>query len=70
MKPVSQMNIGELAAYICSHLENQCLEQAVLVSYNKQINYKEIERWSRKEGKLDEYKKIKRKLSHINTNIH
>jgi len=33
----------------------QCLEQAVLVSYNKQINYKEIERWSRKEGKLDEF---------------
>ena len=41
----------------------QCLEQAVLVSHDRNVNLKEIERWSRKEGKLSEFKKIKKRLA-------
>lgn len=43
--------------------DRQCLEQAILVSHDEQINFKEIERWSRKEGKLTEFKKIKKMLA-------
>jgi len=41
----------------------QCLEQAILVARDKQLDYREIERWSRKEGKLSEYRKIKKRLA-------
>jgi hypothetical protein len=41
----------------------QCLEQAILVSHDAKVDYHEIERWSRKEGKLAEYKRIKKKLA-------
>ncbi len=40
--------------------DKQCLEQAILVSHDQVINFKEIERWSQKEGMLSEYKKIKK----------
>jgi hypothetical protein len=41
----------------------QCLEQAILVSRDKYLDYEEIERWSRKEGKFAEYEKFREKLS-------
>lgn len=41
----------------------QSLEQASLVSHDREVNFKEVERWSRKEGKLSEFKKIKKKLT-------
>jgi hypothetical protein len=37
----------------------QCLEQASLVAEAIEIDLKEIERWSRVEGKLGEFKRIK-----------
>jgi hypothetical protein len=38
--------------------DRQCLEQALLVAEGNKIDMKEIERWSEKEGKAEEYRKI------------
>lgn len=37
----------------------QCLEQAVLVANSEEIDLKEIERWSKGEGRLKEFNNIK-----------
>lgn len=37
----------------------QSLEQAIMVAKNQKINIKEIELWSRKENKLEEFNKFK-----------
>lgn len=42
--------------------DRQSLAQAVLISKAKKINLKEIENWSKREGKLEEFQKIKRKF--------
>jgi len=42
--------------------DNQCLEQAILVSKNNVIDLNEIERWSINEGKENEFNKIKEKF--------
>jgi hypothetical protein len=39
-----------------------CLEQAVLVACENQINIKEIERWSKKEGKGDKFEQFQGRL--------
>ncbi|MGA2507484.1 MAG: hypothetical protein ABSF80_08420 [Chitinispirillaceae bacterium] len=41
----------------------QCLEQAVLVAQNNPIDLPELRRWSENEGKLDEFKKIAKRLA-------
>jgi len=40
----------------------QCLEQAVLVAANNEVDLDEIERWSRHEGMLEKFSRIKGKL--------
>jgi hypothetical protein len=40
----------------------QCLEQAILVAQQNEIDLKEIERWSKAEGKLGEFKHIRHRL--------
>jgi hypothetical protein len=40
----------------------QCLEQAVLVAADNEVDLDEIERWSRHEGMLEEFSRIKGKL--------
>ncbi len=53
-----------LAGYF--HWEDlQCLEQAELVAKSNRINLKEIERWSKAEGKPEEFNRIKSRLSGI-----
>lgn len=42
--------------------DQQGLAQAVLVAKDQKVDFKEIERWSRTEGKLAEYKIFKEKL--------
>jgi hypothetical protein len=42
--------------------DRQCLKQAILVAKHHQINLAEIEEWSRNEGKLIEFNKIKGEL--------
>jgi hypothetical protein len=42
--------------------DRQSLAQAVLVAQSKEIDLSEIERWSRGEGKLQEFRKIRNKL--------
>jgi hypothetical protein len=44
--------------------DQQTLEQAVLVARAQHINLNEIENWSRREGKLKEFQKIKKLLVH------
>ncbi|NOY12320.1 MAG: hypothetical protein GXP51_01080 [Deltaproteobacteria bacterium] len=46
-----------LAAYYYWQ-DRQCLEQAILVAAENQIDFGEIERWSKKEGMIEEYRKI------------
>jgi hypothetical protein len=41
----------------------QCLEQASLVAEVNDVDLKEVERWSKVEGKLDEFRRIKNRLS-------
>jgi hypothetical protein len=41
----------------------QCLEQAVLVAADNEVDLDEIERWSRHEGMLEEFSRIKGKLA-------
>jgi len=43
----------------------QCLEQARLVASSSKIDLKEVERWSRGEGKLMEFKRFLDKLNSI-----
>lgn len=47
--------------------DRQSLEQAIMVSHDNIINYDELERWSRKEGKLVIYRKIKGMLANKGT---
>jgi hypothetical protein len=42
--------------------DRQCLKQAILVASKHNINYKELQEWSKSEGKLDEFKKVKNDL--------
>lgn len=42
--------------------DTECLKQAILVAQNNQIDIEEIERWSKGEGKLDQFKRIREKL--------
>jgi len=42
--------------------DQQCLEQAILVAHQNQIDLEEIERWSKGEGKGDLFKQIRDKL--------
>lgn len=43
--------------------DKQCLEQAILVAGTQEIDLEEIARWSKVEGKLGEFRKIKRLLA-------
>ena len=47
-----------LAAYY-HWQDRQCLEQAILVAADNQIDLAEVERWSGHEGMLEEFKQIK-----------
>lgn len=40
----------------------QCLEQAILVTQQNQIDIEEVERWSEGESKLEQFKQIREKL--------
>jgi hypothetical protein len=51
-----------LAAYYHWN-DAQCLEQAVLVAQTKEIDLDEVERWSKVEGKLDDFRRIKHRLA-------
>jgi hypothetical protein len=51
-----------LAAYYHWN-DAQCLEQAALVAQAKEIDLDEIERWSKAEGKLDEFRRIRHRLA-------
>jgi hypothetical protein len=42
--------------------DRQCLSQAILVSSENQIDIDEIRKWSDREGKLEEFKKISSQL--------
>ncbi|RJR35175.1 MAG: hypothetical protein C4567_14980 [Deltaproteobacteria bacterium] len=50
-----------LAAYF-HWQDRQSLAQAVLVAQSKEIDLSEIERWSKSEGKLQEFRKIRKQL--------
>ncbi len=41
----------------------QCLEQAVLVARSTDISMEEIERWSKVEGKLEDFKSFKERIT-------
>jgi hypothetical protein len=43
----------------------QCLEQAILVASNNDFNIAEIKRWSKNEGMLDKFLKIKNRFDHL-----
>ena len=45
----------------------QCLEQAALVAQAKEIDLDEVQRWSEAEGKLDEFKRIRHRLTAVET---
>jgi len=42
--------------------DHQCLDQAILVSHENQVDLREIERWSKGEGKLELFRQIREKL--------
>jgi hypothetical protein len=48
----------------------QCLEQACLVADATEIDLKEIERWSKIEGKLGEFKRIRKRFVRNETQTH
>jgi hypothetical protein len=50
-----------LAAYYHWN-DRQCLEQAVLVCQDNQVDFKEVERWSKNEGMIGKYKTFKEHL--------
>ena len=41
----------------------QCLEQAVLVARSNEISMEEIERWSKAEGKLEDFNLFKGRIT-------
>jgi hypothetical protein len=43
--------------------DRQCLEQSILVADAKEVDLLEIERWSKNEGKLREFRKIQKLLA-------
>jgi len=43
----------------------QSLEQAILVSRDNIVDFREVERWSRNEGMSDKYKIFKRKINQV-----
>jgi hypothetical protein len=45
------------------------LEQAILVAADNQIDLAEVERWSKHEGMLDEFKQIKDKLDNYSGSV-
>lgn len=42
--------------------DQQCLDQAILVAQDNRIDIKEIERWSKGEGKLEQFKQISKQF--------
>lgn len=42
--------------------DTECLKQAVLVAQNNQIDIQELERWSKGEGKIKQFKQIRKQL--------
>lgn len=50
-----------LAGYFYGN-DAQCLEQAVMVARNNHVDLKELRRWSKNEGKLEEFRKIAGRL--------
>jgi hypothetical protein len=42
--------------------DQQCLDQAILVAQENQIDLNEIQRWSKKEGKSDQFEQIRERL--------
>lgn len=42
--------------------DRQCLKQALLVASKHSVNLRELQEWSKSEGKLDEFEKIKNEL--------
>ena len=42
--------------------DTECQKQAVLVAQNNQIDIEEIERWSKGEGKLEQFRQIREQL--------
>ncbi|MCK5793539.1 MAG: hypothetical protein KAH12_02455, partial [Anaerolineales bacterium] len=45
--------------------DRQCLEQAILVAADNQIDLAELERWSRHEGMRENFRQIKGKLKSV-----
>jgi hypothetical protein len=43
--------------------DTECLEQAVLVAQNNEIDLMEIKRWSKVEGKSEEFERIRNRLN-------
>jgi len=41
----------------------QCLEQAILVASSHEANMEDVERWSKVEGKLEEFSSIKKRVT-------
>lgn len=57
MKKLSEMNLGELAAfYFWDDL--QSLEQAKLVSLMNSIDFKEVKRWSKTQNEIEKLNKF------------
>lgn len=42
--------------------DQQCLVQATLVAQTRHIDFEEVKRWSKVEGKVDDFEKISRRL--------
>lgn len=42
--------------------DQQCLDQAILVTNENQVDIEEIKRWSKGEGKLEQFKQIRKRL--------
>ncbi|OVE75562.1 hypothetical protein BVX97_04025 [bacterium E08(2017)] len=42
--------------------DTECLRQAILVAQNNKVDIEEIERWSKNEGKLEQFKQIQEQL--------
>lgn len=47
--------------------DRQCLEQAVLVAKDNEVDLDEIERWSKHEGKLSQFREVKKLLEKTKT---
>lgn len=55
--------VKDRLAWYYHHNDFQCLEQAAMVAKNHVVDLKEIRRWSNNEGKLEEFKRVRRKLT-------